>query len=421
MFRIAFGGLMLWEVLRFFASNWIRGTYIRPVFHFTYDGFEWVRPWPGAGMYVHFAVIGAASLCVALGFQYRAAAVVLFVTFAWLFLCEQAVYLNHFYLIALLAFLFVFLPAHREWSLDARRRPALHTGTVPAWALHILRFQIAVPYVFGGVAKISPDWLRGEPIRTWLRESSDFPVLGRFFGEEWCVYLFAYGGLLIDLFIVPLLLWRRTRTPAFLAAFGFHAMNALLFDIGVFPPMMIAASTIFFDPSWPRKFLRPPAIAERPPLPPPRAPRALLAGIALWVASQSLMPLRHFAWPGDVNWTEQGHRFSWHMKLRDKDGSGKIRVTFPGSGRTIVVNPRDWLNARQEREMWTHPDMLVEFAHFLREEYRAKGHGVVEVRAEVRVSLNGRPPALLVDPETDLASVHRWWGHSKWIRLQSPP
>lgn len=414
-FRIAFGSLMVWEVLRFFANGWIRGTWIRPKFHFTYDGFEWVRPWPGTGMYVHFAVMGAAALCVALGFRYRAAAAVLFLTFTWVFLCEQAAYLNHFYLIALLAFLMVCLPAHRAWSLDARLRPALDTGTVPAWALYLLRFQIAVPYVFGGIAKISPDWLRGEPIRAWLRESSDFPVLGRFFGEEWCVYLFAYGGLLLDLFIVPLLLWRRTRTPAFLVALAFHGMNALLFDIGIFPPMMAAASTIFFDPAWPRRLLKRLPAPEPAPLPPPRAPRAVLAGLALWAAWQTLMPLRHFAYPGDVNWTEEGHRFSWHMKLRDKEGSGRIRVAFPQEGRAIDVNPRDWLTTRQEREMWTHPDQLLEFAHFLRDEFRGKGHSAVEVRAEVWVSLNGRPRALLVDPQVDLAAQPRWRGHARWV------
>ena len=31
---------------------------------------------------------------------------------------------------------------------------------------------------------------------------------GRFFTEEWMVYVFAYGGLLLDLLIVPLLLWK---------------------------------------------------------------------------------------------------------------------------------------------------------------------------------------------------------------------
>jgi len=43
-----------------------------------------------------------------------------------------------------------------------------------------------------------------------------------------------------------------------------------------------------------------------------------------------LVPLRHLLYPGYVSWNEQGHRFAWQMKLRDKEGfaNGKIRESF---------------------------------------------------------------------------------------------
>lgn len=151
-FRIAFGAVMAWEVVRYFQKGWISTYYIAPQFHFTYYGFGWVKPWPGPWMYVHFAVLGLASLGIAAGLWYRLSAVVFFLGFTYVFLLEQTNYLNHFYLITLLGFVMIFLPANRALSLDAWLRPALRSDYVPAWTLWILRIQIGLPYFFGGVA-----------------------------------------------------------------------------------------------------------------------------------------------------------------------------------------------------------------------------------------------------------------------------
>ena len=66
------------------------------------------------------------------------------------------------------------------------------------------------------------------------------------------VYFYSYGGLLLDLLAVPLLLWRRTRLLTFVALILFHINNAYMFSIGIFPWLMIAATTIYFDPAWPK-------------------------------------------------------------------------------------------------------------------------------------------------------------------------
>jgi hypothetical protein len=113
---------------------------------------------------------------------------------------------------------------------------------------------MAIVYFYGGLAKLNSDWLRGEPMRTWLTEGTSFPVIGPLCTQEWIVYLFSYGGLLFDLLIVPFLLWRRTRLSAFTIALIFHLANAQMFTIGVFPYLAIAATALFFPPSWPRKF-----------------------------------------------------------------------------------------------------------------------------------------------------------------------
>jgi vitamin K-dependent gamma-carboxylase len=75
----------------------------------------------------------------------------------YLFLLEQARYLNHLYLVCPLSFLMIFLPANRGFSLDGLLRPSIKAVTVPVWSLWLLRVQIAVPMFFGGIAKLNSD------------------------------------------------------------------------------------------------------------------------------------------------------------------------------------------------------------------------------------------------------------------------
>jgi hypothetical protein len=418
-FRVAFGAVMAWEVIRYFSNGWIAADYVEPAFHFKYFGFDWVRPWPAAGMYAHFAVVGLAALGVALGLAYRLSAAVFFLGFTYIFLLDQTYYLNHFYLIVLLAFSLVFLPVRGALSLDARLWPQLRSDSAPAWALWLLRAQVGIPYFYGGLAKLNHDWLRGEPMRMWLAERTHLPLLGRFFTEEWMVLAFAYGGLVFDLLIVPFLLWSRSRLWAFVLGLAFHGLNSVLFEIGVFPWLMMAATTIFFAPEWPRRLgLLPPrrlAGPDPPVAPPPRWRWPILAPVTVYLAVQALVPLRHYAYPGNVSWTEEGHRFSWHMRLRDKEAQARFLVTDLDQGTSWAVEPSAYLTEPQARVMAGRPDMILQFAHYLACELRRSGRSRVEVRARATASLNGRPPQLLVDPDVDLARQPRGLAPAPWI------
>ncbi len=420
-FRILFGGIMLWEVTRYLNHDWVERYYIDPDFFFTYFGFGWIHPWPGNGMYVHFLALGILAVFVMLGLWYRLSATLFFLGFTYVFLLDQANYLNHFYLISLISFLMIFVPAHRAASLDAVRRPHLQAATAPAWSLWILRLQVGIAYFFGGVAKINGDWLRGEPMRMWLAGQTDFPVIGRFFTEPWAAYLFSYGGLLFDLLIVPLLLWRRTRLVAFAVALAFHLTNVELFSIGIFPWFMIGATALFFEPERFRPVLRigsllgavGPALAPQPAS--GRGKRLVLGLLTAYLAFQVLMPLRHWLYPGNVNWTEEGHNFSWHMKLRDKGGQLSLRSTNPTTGQTWIIDQRKYLSSRQRSKMKGRPDLIVLFSHYVADELRKEGHEKIEIRAEANISLNGRPRQLLIDPTVDLTQVRRSLRPYPWL------
>ena len=153
------------------------------------------------------------------------------------------------------------------------------------------------------------------------------------------------------------------------------------------------------------------------------SPQKLVVGfIALWIGIQILVPLRYLLYPGNVSWTEEGHRFAWMMKLRDKDAVARFTVRDPATGRQWRVSPERYLLRHQVGEMESRPDMILQFAHHLArvwaEERKIAG---VEVRARVCASLNGRKAELLIDPERDLARIPRSLRHADWILPQTQP
>ncbi len=412
---------MLVEVQRYFANGWITRFYVEPTFLFKYYGFGWVHPLPDQGMKLLFLGLGVCAIGVMLGFFYRVAATLFFLGFTYVFLLEQARYLNHFYLVCLYAFLMIGVPAHRAFSVDALRRPALRRGTAPAWSLWLLRAQICIVFFYGGVAKLNSDWLAGEPMRMWLAKRADFPVVGPLLVQDWAPWFFSYGGLLFDLLIVPFLLWPRTRWWAFIPAAIFNLINAWIFNIGIFPWLALGAVVLLFAPKLPhpiRSWWEPAPPDPKKPLSPARAPREALtlALVGAYLAFQMLVPLRHWLYPGDVMWTEEGHRFSWRMKLRDKDARLILYAHDPDGGRTWRVAMPNYITRAQYDEASGRPDMILQLCHHVAEDFRKIGHNRVQVRARVMVSLNGRSEQLMLDPDVDLAAVPRDLGHAPWIK-----
>jgi hypothetical protein len=296
--------------------------------------------------------------------------------------------------------------------------------------LWLLRFQLGIPFFFGGIAKLNRDWIYGgEPMRIWLSPFKKIVGVGHLFAAEWVVYSFVIGGLLLDLLVVPLLLWRRTRPFAFAAAILFNLINAVIFEIGIFPWMMLGALLIYFPPDLMRRFARAfmspgEEFLDAQPL---RAdtsfkPQKLVIGLlAVYLAFQIVFPLRHYFYPGNVSWTEEGHNFAWHMKLRTKTGEAVFTVTHPESGQTWTIKPGDYLASHQVTKMTTKPDLILHFVHYLAEEKRREGYENVEVRAHVMVSLNGRAPQLLIDPNVDLAKEQLSLLPTRWILPLTTP
>ena len=407
IFRIGFGVLMFASTARFIARGWVSEFYLAPQFHFTYLGFGWVRPLPGAWMYLIVGLIALCSLFIVLGLFYRLSIVSFFLLFTYTELIDKTYYLNHYYFISLLSFLLIFLPLHRAFSLDVHFGWIERASHVPAWTLYVIRAQLALVYLFAGIAKLEPDWLfRAMPLQTWLRTNTDLPLIGPFFDLTRVAFAMSWAGLLFDLSIPFWLLWWRTRPFAYLAVIAFHALTAALFPIGMFPWIMMFATLIFFserDYSRVARWLKSEHLEAQAPKNTAHPYNLFTVTLlSLFFTFQLAMPLRHLVYPGDLLWTEEGFRFSWRVMLVDKSGTAFFTVVDQQTRKTWEVFPGDYLTPQQEKQMAYQPDMILQFAHFLEAEFAAQGHEDVAVYAESYVSMNGRGSRPLVDATVDL-------------------
>ncbi|MCH2107749.1 MAG: HTTM domain-containing protein [Polyangiaceae bacterium] len=448
IFRILFGTLMCVEMLRYLCSGWIARYYIYPLFHFPYYGFDFIHPLPAVGMYCLFSLMLLLSLGIALGRYYRISCGLFLLGFLYIFLLEKARYLNHFYVVLLFLLGLWVSPLDRLLSLDVRTGRVKRADTIAAWPLYLFRGLIIVVYVYAGIAKLNTDWLNGQPLGLWFSSREELFLLGPLLAQPSAALFASYAGVVLDLLVSPLLLLKRTRPWALGALTLFHLSNAFIFSIGIFPWMMIAANLLFLDPTWPRQlptvvnpWISPlgleskssPALDVSTKISTPGT--LLLLG---FTTLQLLIPLRHHLYPGDVAWTEEGHRYSWRMKLRSKKGRPEFYVRQQGeTEKTRVYLPR-YLTRKQIKKMACVPDMLVSFAHFLHDNIRESGEffrppqakgegplrsrisetGEVEIYARTPCSLNGHEKSLLLDPSTNLATVEDSLWPKPWILAQ---
>lgn len=435
-FRIVFGFLGFADVL----GSWIGKHFIEKAlnpenFQFKYYGFQWVNTFPDPFLSFIFILTMFAGLGIALGKWYRWSAFVFALGFSYIFFVEKAYYLNHGYLTMLISWLIIFMPLDRNYSMDVIRNPEIRKTTVPYWSLFMLQFLMGVVYFFGGIAKLNSDWLNGMPLKLWLNYKSDMPILGYFWQQEWVAYAMSYGGLFLDLFVVFFLLIKRTRIWALCFVLFFHLNNLILFLIGIFPFLSVTLTLMYFEPDFPirawkwieSRFSKLKILSvrwnswfvnetESSLVYAPSERLWIKISTSIIILTMILIPLRHHLFEGNVAWTEEGHRYSWRMMLRQKQAYGDFVVKNLNTNTIEKVKPSDYLTKRQTRKLYTHPDMILQFAHFLRDKYETEYKAEVAIFANIRSKLNGRKYQVYVDPNIDLAKEEwHFFKHAAWI------
>ncbi len=479
--RVAVGGVLCWELWRYLDLDYPRRYYADPPLHFTFWPFDWVRPAP-PGVMTWLFIGGCrwrprwsrSRRVLQMGVRGPLAGTHLRLPARSSVLPQSLVPPDVARVPAGVH------PADAAWSIDTRSGAVARRSEVPAWTVGIFRFQIGVVYAFAGLAKLESDWLGGRPMRIWLRDQGDFPVIGGWLSTGAPASVLAIAAAIFDIALVPLLCSRRTRRFAYPVSIAFHLMNSRLFSIGMFPWAMMLMTATFFPADFPRRMITdlrsgrrrlptlagaitvgwlsvwlpqsyylmttivgvvagavagyhlgggdtPADLSEAPGAPEaagqrgtPAMARRVVSLLAVWMAIQVALPLRPYVYPGNAAWTEEGQQFSWRLLLRTKSGVVRFDVSDPETGEVVRVFPEDYLSGGQLHNLGEQPDMLVQFARWIESELRPSmgGHDL-EVRARTSISLNGHRAGPLVDPGVDLTEVARpWLPGAEWIMPQ---
>ncbi len=416
VFRIIFGLLCFLESVGAIFTGWIKHTLVEPEFTFSFIGFEWLQPLPDNGMYIYYTVMGVFGVFIMLGYKYRFSMLAFTIMWSATYLMQKSSYNNHYYLLMLLSAMMVFLPANKYASLDVKQNSDLKSYSMPQWCKWVFVVQLLIVYTYASVAKLYPDWLDTTVIEILMKSRANYYVIGDLLQEKWVHHMLAYGGILFDGLIIPLLLFKRTRKYAFFVSIFFHLFNSIVFQIGIFPYLSLAFSLFFFEPKTIQKlFLKKKTFYTSEEVIVPKYKSILLGVFSIYFVIQILLPLRHYIIEDDVLWTEEGHRLSWRMMLRTRSGIATYRVEDKVTGNTTIIKLDDYLTRKQKRNVSSKPDFIWQFAQYLKKVYKEKGQDV-SVYVTCKVSINGKSLKRLTNPEVDIANVD-WetFKHSSWI------
>ncbi len=418
VFRIIFGFLIVAQSWGSIFTGYVKNRILPAKFTFNFIGFDFIQPLPGIWMYLFFILMGIFGLGVMLGYKYRISITMFTVMWLYTYLMQKTGYNNHYYLLILLCVFMMIVPANRYFSIDAKKNPELKSNSMPNWVPIVFILQMGVFYTFAAIAKLYPDWLDGTVATNLMRSKSDYFLIGSILQQKWVIWSIVYFGIFFDFLIVPLMLWKKTRKFAFIAAVFFHLFNSVVFQIGIFPYLGIGLFLFFFPPKTLQQiFFKQKDFYDQGEIHLPKYKNTLIYFLFIWFAVQLFLPLRHWFIKGDVLWTEEGHRMSWRMMLRNRGGYSTFKIVDKKTGKEKIIDKKDYLTSRQITATATKPDIIWQFAQHLKKEYAEKGKDIaVYVKAYTRV--NGHDAKLLIDPEVDMAEAKwNYFGHNDWILL----
>jgi hypothetical protein len=409
-FRIGYGIVIAWMMFDHLRPQSVGPTWIRQLFdatpepfYFSYPGLDWCKPLPVEWMEAIAWISVISSLSLAIGLFTRASAWISFLTMAYVMTSDAHLYGNHIALALVYSFLLVWMPSGATLSVDAwLSRNTTSSPTIPFLSLFLLRVQTFLIYFFGGVAKIHPDWLAGEPMQSWFRGGTTAQMIRELLGPGLADHLiiplfvkhetalfFSYGGLVFDLTVGLLLLCRRTRLFALALATFFHAFNFFfVHNVGLVAVMAFWATLVFCEPDWPIQLFR---WIKEPKWPNPDLPwfltgmvlfpvlgaflgwksqpsgwssgslplrRIAIAGSVLWITLATLVPLRHFIIAGDVLFTAEGTAFSWFLMTCNKEGEFLRFEVIPPEPVSLDSSPWTMVDIAATPQ-WTQADQLL--------------------------------------------------------------
>lgn len=415
LFRIIWGALMFAEGVGVMLTGWLDEVYVQPEFLFTFIGFDFLQVFIGKWMYGYFGVMSVLAGFVCVGYRYRISSILYALLWTASYLSHKSHYNNHHYLILLISWVMIFVPAEKDMSFDAKR--VGRSSEMPNWVMIVFIAQLLFVYSYGSIAKMYSDWFSGKALEAIFSYRIEHPLLKQLIAVKGAHYFFSYSGIIFDLIVIPFLIWKRTRFMMFIASLFFHLINAVVFKIGVFPFLALGLDIFFLNALFIDKYVfRKKEHIQIKTVYPVNKPMMYL--VIVYLIVQMALPLRHWLIPGDVLCTEEGHRMAWRMMLRVKSGS-LTYILKNSEGRIIKnINPWDHFTRFQIGGVRTKPDMVWAGAQYLHKKYTEElGIDSLQIYAKGFVNINkNREKYELIDSEVDLSRV-KWntFSHNDWI------
>ena len=405
IFRILFGIILSLQSVYWVITGFIQKNIIDPTFLFPF--IKNVTPLSDNFMlYGLNGLLVISPILMIINKFYKIGLLIYLLSFTYLWVLCQGYFNNHYYLISIICFLLLF--SKSPFSRIEKIR-------VPQFHLYSLIFLIVVVYIIAGINKINPYWLYDVQPMTYILSKAGLNE------SSFLIPLLSYLGLFFDLFIGPILLFKKTRNYGIVFSVFFHVLNFIIFllvggEIGFFPFIMIATLILFIEPSWieERLLTNNARILSRQNL-----NVHLTYLLLVFLSLQIIIPFRHFFFKGYVDYNGIGQRFSWRLKNMYKEPvtqPGLINFTvLTSSGDTVstfhlrnINKASIILTDRQKTNLIYYPNMIPVFAKKIEDKFQEsinnKNFDFI-IHGECEIGFMGRNAELLFSPEIDLTKI----------------
>src|SRR5690625_4438214 len=142
VFRIIFGLIIIAQSWGSILTGYVKNRILPAKFTFNFIGLDFIQPLPGNWMYGYFIVMGIFGIGVLIGYKYRYSTAFFTLMWAWTHFMQKTSYNNHYYLLLLLCIFMLIAPAHRYYSVDAKKNPSLKRTSIPQWVPLFIIVQI---------------------------------------------------------------------------------------------------------------------------------------------------------------------------------------------------------------------------------------------------------------------------------------
>lgn len=430
VFRVLFGLLMTIESWGAIVTGWVKKTFVDVNLTFNFIGFDWTQSLLGEQMYYVYLIMGALGVLIMLGMFYRVSIIAFFLLWSLTYFMQKENYNNHYYLIMIISFLLIFMPANRYLSVDSSLRVRIKSYATERWNYLLFKVVIACVYIYAAIAKLTPGWYDNHflPIRlgnsaNWFEDKIGKNAFIDLLRNPEFAQILSYAGIAFDFLIVPLLLIKPTRRLAFIFALIFHLFNSITLHIGIFPFFALSLCVFYFEANKINKWFFPKRGSIRVIQEYKNSyfrKKVITIFVLCFIVIQIYLPLRHWIIPEDVTWTEEGHRMAWRMMLRTKQGQGEFYVKLK-NGEETQENIYEYLKSHQVNGALSKPDLIWQMAQIIKSNYQKRGvEGIKVYFKNSYIKINNGPWHEFINPEIDLANT-KWsyFGNQKWI-LPSP-